>query len=108
MVDTILNNGLSGLFIFLVLLDAGIILAGHVIKNPATEKKRTFLFYLSFCLTLLVACLRGVVGVEMPDHAIWTLVIELCGGGTIIMGLFVFNTYSELWLQKPMKKAKSR
>jgi hypothetical protein len=108
MVDTILNNGLNGLFILLVLVDAGLILAGHVIKNPAAEKKRTFLFYLSFGVTLLVACLRGVMGVGMPDHAIWTLVVELCGGGTIIMAFFVYYGYSELWLQKPLKKAKSR
>ena len=95
------------LFFLGVLADVILVVSRHFIKNESTEKKRSYLFYCALEATMVFLFVLGLYGVNMPDHAIWNLVIELSGGMTIIMGFFVAKTYADLWLQLPPKVTKT-
>ncbi len=96
-------------FIIFVFLVAIAILARFFIKDPTMEKKRIFLFYSFLGIAMSFLFLLSLVQffyIRLEDLTVWNLVVVLSGTGVAIMSFFVFNSYSEFWLQPKKGKAK--
>ena len=94
------------LFLLCIFLDGVVILARFYVKDPAMEKKRNFLLYCSLGSTMVLMFFLSLIGLQMPDNAVWNVPAWLGGLGSVILISFAFNTYSELWAQSPKRKAK--
>lgn len=94
------------LFILSAAATALVCAARLFIKDPAVEKKRNYLYYCSLEANAVLLLILGIYGVNMPDHAVWELVLEISAGMVVILGLFVKNFHQELWLQQVPKSVK--
>ena len=98
--DNFIQPILYWLLMTCLFLDGILILARHFIKDEAVEKKRMFLFYCTLGATMFFMFFLAQIGLKSQDNASWGLVADLSGGGSIVLGFFIFYTYSDLWTQK--------
>ncbi len=87
------------LFILSVVVTLVVNVARVFLKDEAAKKKREYLFYCCLFINAVLVFILGVYGVNMPDHEVWKLVVEIGGGMVVILGLFVIHYYQDLWLQ---------